>query len=85
MSCRKAAGVPETPTDALARARRRARTLSPEVRKVADLLAQGLDDNAVARAEGIDVRTVRRRVASLLEFLDAHTRFEAGYRFRGLD
>ena len=55
--------------------------LPPEVERIAHLLSRGLDDRAVARAEGIDVRTVRRRVASLLQELDSRTRFQAGYRF----
>ena len=53
--------------------------LPPEVRRVAALLAQGLDDRGVSRREYVTVRTVRRRVARLLRFLGAATRFQAGY------
>lgn len=78
-------GVPDRRfPDLWQRGKSRPQVLSPQVRRVAQLLSQGFDDNAVARAESIDVRTVRRRVANLLEYLDARTRFQAGYRFRGL-
>ena len=42
------------------------------------LLADGLQDDAVAAKLGVSVRTVRRRVAELLEDLGARTRFQAG-------
>lgn len=42
------------------------------------LLADGLQDEAVAEKLGVSVRTVRRRVAELLEDLGARTRFQAG-------
>lgn len=42
------------------------------------LLADGLQDEAVAEKLGVSVRTVRRRVADLLEELGARTRFQAG-------
>jgi DNA-binding Lrp family transcriptional regulator len=42
------------------------------------LLAEGLQDEAVAEKLGVSVRTVRRRVAELLEDLGARTRFQAG-------
>jgi HTH domain len=42
------------------------------------LLAEGLQDEAVADKLGVSVRTVRRRVADLLEDLGARTRFQAG-------
>ncbi|MFL6138424.1 MAG: hypothetical protein ACJ74O_11555 [Frankiaceae bacterium] len=42
------------------------------------LLAEGLQDEAVAEKLGVSVRTVRRRVADLLEDLGARTRFQAG-------
>jgi DNA-binding Lrp family transcriptional regulator len=41
-------------------------------------LAGGAKDEQIARALGISVRTVRRRVAELLEELGAHSRFQAG-------
>lgn len=42
------------------------------------LLASGAKDEAIARQLGLSVRSVRRRVAVLLESLEARTRFEAG-------
>jgi DNA-binding NarL/FixJ family response regulator len=54
-------------------------SLPPSVRQVADLLADGRDDRAVAREVGVTVRTVRRRVAELMRALQARTRFQAGY------
>lgn len=42
------------------------------------LLASGLSDEAVAGQLGASVRTVRRRVAQLMEDLGAVTRFQAG-------
>jgi DNA-binding CsgD family transcriptional regulator len=42
------------------------------------MLASGLKDEAIARYLGISLRTVRRRVAMLMEDLGAHTRFQLG-------
>lgn len=42
------------------------------------LLAQGMTDEAVARFLGLDVRTVRRRVADAMEELGATSRFALG-------
>ena len=41
------------------------------------LLGDGLKDEAVARALGVSVRTVRRMVAELMHRLDARSRFQA--------
>jgi DNA-binding CsgD family transcriptional regulator len=41
-------------------------------------LASGAQDEQIARRLGVSLRTVRRRVAELLEELDATSRFEAG-------
>lgn len=41
-------------------------------------LAAGAQDEQIARRMGVSLRTVRRRVAALMEELDAHSRFEAG-------
>ncbi|TQL66840.1 Homeodomain-like domain-containing protein [Nocardioides albertanoniae] len=41
-------------------------------------LASGAQDEQIARRLGVSLRTVRRRVAELLEDLDATSRFEAG-------
>lgn len=45
---------------------------------VIELLAQGMTDGAVARFLGLDVRTVRRRVAQASEELGATSRFGLG-------
>lgn len=42
------------------------------------LLASGLTDDGIARQLKISPRTVRRRVAAVMERLDARTRFQAG-------
>ncbi|MFF4644469.1 LuxR C-terminal-related transcriptional regulator [Streptomyces sp. NPDC001389] len=42
------------------------------------LLAAGLKDETIARRLGMSLRTVRRRVADILERLDAQSRFQAG-------
>lgn len=52
---------------------------SPEARgAVLELLALGAKDEAIARQLGLSLRTVRRRVADLLDELGASTRFQAG-------
>jgi DNA-binding NarL/FixJ family response regulator len=42
------------------------------------LLATGMKDEAIARDLGISLRTLGRRMATLLERLGARTRFQAG-------
>jgi DNA-binding CsgD family transcriptional regulator len=42
------------------------------------LLGSGFKDEAIARYLGIGVRTVRRRVAALMDELSVHTRFQLG-------
>lgn len=42
------------------------------------MLASGLKDEAIARYLGVSLRTVRRRVAMLMDDLGAHTRFQLG-------
>ncbi len=49
---------------------------------VVRLLAQGLTDDAVARALGITARTVRRRVAEAMADLNATSRFTLGMAWR---
>lgn len=46
--------------------------------QVLRMLAAGAKDETMARQLGLSLRTVRRRVAELLEDLDATTRFQAG-------
>ncbi len=48
------------------------------MRQVANLLARGLKDDAVARRLGVSVRTVRRLISATLDELDAASRFQAG-------
>ncbi len=48
---------------------------------VIELLAQGMTDAAVARFLGLDVRTVRRRVAQASEELGATSRFGLGVQW----
>lgn len=47
-------------------------------RHVLELLALGVKDESIARHLGVSLRTVRRRVADLLDELGATTRFQAG-------
>ena len=42
------------------------------------LMAAGLKDEVVARQLGLSLRTVRRRIARLMDELGADTRFQAG-------
>ena len=49
-----------------------------ERRLVLDQLARGAKDEQIARALGLSLRTVRRRVAEILDELGATSRFEAG-------
>ncbi|MFI7348082.1 DUF6879 family protein [Streptomyces sp. NPDC049936] len=43
-------------------------------------LASGLTDDAAAKRLGVSLRTVRRQMSSLMERLDARSRFEAGLK-----
>lgn len=52
--------------------------VSGEERVLLQLLGDGLTDETVAHQLGISVRTVRRRVATLLRQLKADSRFQAG-------
>lgn len=49
-----------------------------EDEQLLDLLARGLKDEAIARYLGWSLRTVRRRVARLMDDLGARTRFQLG-------
>jgi DNA-binding NarL/FixJ family response regulator len=53
--------------------------LDKQERQLLALLAGGLKDETVARHLGLSLRTVRRRIAALMEWAGATTRFEAGY------
>jgi DNA-binding NarL/FixJ family response regulator len=60
------------------RQRQLVRKLGGTEREVLALLAHGLKDEAIARHLSLSVRTVRRHVATVMEFVDAPTRFAAG-------
>jgi DNA-binding NarL/FixJ family response regulator len=47
-------------------------------RLLLDQLAAGAKDEQIARTLGMSLRTVRRRVAQLLDELGAESRFQAG-------
>lgn len=55
--------------------------LDDEQAGVLRLLAEGLDDEAVATRLDVSVRTVRRRVAEAMLVYGASTRFELGHRY----
>jgi hypothetical protein len=54
--------------------------LDAESRTVLRALGSGATDEAAARQLGMSLRTYRRRVAELLDTLDAGSRFQAGVR-----
>lgn len=56
--------------------------LTRQERELLRLLAQGLTDEVAARRLGISLRTERRMMASIMERLGAHSRFEAGMRVK---
>jgi DNA-binding CsgD family transcriptional regulator len=58
--------------------------LDERSREVARMLGSGLTDEAAARKLGLSLRTYRRRVAELMELLEADSRFQAGLRARDL-
>ncbi|MEV5576130.1 DNA-binding response regulator [Spirillospora sp. NPDC052269] len=58
--------------------------LGEQSRDILALLADGMKDEAACRQLGISLRTYRRRVAELMELLDADSRFQAGLRARSL-
>lgn len=53
---------------------------SARSRRVIELLAQGLTDEAVARRLGVSVRTVRTDTANTMARFEASSRFQAGVR-----
>jgi DNA-binding CsgD family transcriptional regulator len=62
--------VPFTPVPTAGRADLRSRLL--------ELLMMGAKDETIARTLGVSLRTVRRRVADLMDEMGATTRFQAG-------
>ena len=57
---------------------RRGRSGASDRRLLLDQLARGAKDEQIARTLGLSLRTVRRRVAELLDDLEASSRFQAG-------
>lgn len=58
--------------------RDQAAAVADEDRRMAQLLAAGLTDSAIARQLGLSTRTMRRRMRQLLDELSAANRFQAG-------
>lgn len=54
--------------------------LSAEQRRLVTLMVAGSKDAVIARQLGVAPRTLRRRVADLLDVLGAANRFQAGYQ-----
>ncbi|MEU6479940.1 LuxR C-terminal-related transcriptional regulator [Streptomyces sp. NPDC047017] len=54
--------------------------LSGNEKLLLKLLAGGLTDDAAAKRLGVSLRTVRRQMSSLMERLNARSRFEAGLK-----
>jgi hypothetical protein len=54
--------------------------LDIQSRAILRALGSGVTDQAAARKLGLSLRTYRRRVADLLDTLDANSRFQAGLR-----
>lgn len=53
---------------------------SDTVRETLEILKLGVTDEVAARRLGVSVRTIRRRVAAVMELLGAASRFEAGVK-----
>jgi DNA-binding NarL/FixJ family response regulator len=70
----------ETATDLKAFLHDERPQLDPESRTVLRALGSGATDATAARELGMSLRTYRRRVAELLNTLDAASRFQAGVR-----
>lgn len=51
---------------------------SEQTRRLVELLAVGLKDEAIARHLGVGLRTVRRRVSELVDAYGVQTRFQLG-------
>jgi DNA-binding CsgD family transcriptional regulator len=51
--------------------------VAPDVQQLLSLLASGLTDSAIARAQGWSERTTQRRIQRLMSTLGATTRFQA--------
>ena len=60
------------------------RDLTPQEAEALRLLAQGHTDESVAKRLGVSPRTARRIASTLIEKLDARSRFQAGVRAAAL-
>jgi DNA-binding CsgD family transcriptional regulator/sugar-specific transcriptional regulator TrmB len=56
----------------------RAAEISPEDKRILELLASGCTDETSAREVGVSVRHLRRTISRLMQQLGANSRFEAG-------
>jgi len=70
----------DTAVDVDAYLRRDVPHLDAEGRSILNALGSGLTDESAARRLGVSLRTYRRRVAELMETLEADSRFQAGLR-----
>ena len=61
-----------------------ARGLTVRQRQIVALLSADLNDDAIAAALGVSVRTVRGDIAEVMRIVGARSRFAAGVRFRDL-
>jgi DNA-binding NarL/FixJ family response regulator len=52
--------------------------LTPTQQAVLELMAEGLQDDAIARRAGISTTTVRRHIAAIMNRLAVSSRFAAG-------
>jgi DNA-binding NarL/FixJ family response regulator len=52
--------------------------LTPTQQAVLELMAQGLQDDAIARRAGISTTTVRRHISAIMHRLGVSSRFAAG-------
>ena len=52
--------------------------LTPAQKAVLELMAQGLNDGAIARRSGLSITTVRRHIAAIMTRLGVSSRFAAG-------
>ena len=52
--------------------------LTPAQQAVLELMAEGLNDGAIARRAGLSITTVRRHIAAIMKRLDVSSRFAAG-------
>ncbi len=57
-------------------------TDAPDNEALVALLAAGLKDEAIARHLGVSLRTVQRRISTVMQGLGARTRFQAGVALR---